>query len=659
MNNRLIFSHSWTRYVVAVLLVFFAAVSRIWPLHALGSTLAWLTFYPTVMVVAIYGGLYVGFLTIALSCFTVTSMWPLLVNEPFIKIPADYLGMSVFILTCSMIVGVAEALRRAYAREERYHTLFASMDEGFCVVEMIYDPNGKPVDYRFVEINPAFEKHTGLKQAQGKTICQMVPDHDAHWLEIYGKVAQTGEAIRFENPAIAMQRYYDVFAFRIDENGNKRVGIIFNDISERKQAEKLLRESEERYHSLFENMLDGFSYCKLLFDGDTARDFIYIDVNNAFEKLTGLKNVIGKKVTDVIPGIRESNPNIFEIYGRVALTGKPERFETYVGQLGIWLFLTVYSLEKEYFVAVFENISERKKSEKQLQLAASVYNNITEGVLTTQPDGTIDSVNPAFCHITGYSEAELIGSNPRILKSSRQDSIFYQVMWNSISHDGYWQGEIWNRRKDGTLYLARETITAIRNNQGQLQNYVAVQSDITELKKIEENIRHQAYHDQLTKLPNRVLFMDRLRHQIAYSHRQKSCMAVLFIDLDGFKAVNDSLGHEAGDDLLKQVAIRLKECVRESDTVARLGGDEFTAVISDITGVDDAAAVAQKMLEMMCKPFNLGVNEGTISASIGISLYPTNSDNAAKLLKGADEAMYVAKRSGKAKFAFVPMRESL
>jgi diguanylate cyclase (GGDEF)-like protein/PAS domain S-box-containing protein len=418
----------------------------------------------------------------------------------------------------------------------------------------------------------------------------------------------------------------------------------------RRDAEKTLRESEERYHSLFANMLDGFAYCKMLYEGEKPCDFIYVDVNNSFEKLTGLKSVTGKKVSEVIPGIQQSNPELLKTYGRVATSGIPERFETYVSPLGIWVNLTAYSLEKGYFVVVFENITERKKTERQLLLAANVYNNITEGIVTTLPDGTIISVNPAFCLITGYSETELIGANPRLLKSGRQDVDFYRVMWDSISQDGYWQGEMWNRRKDGSLYIAHETITAIRDNHGELQNYVGVQNDITEVKQIEENIRHQAYHDPLTKLPNRTLFMDRLRHQLAYSHRQQTCMAVLFIDLDGFKAINDNLGHQAGDDLLKEVAVRLRECVRESDTIARLGGDEFTAIISDIKGAEDAAPVAQKMLDMMCAPFQLGSTAGRISASIGIAHYPTDSDNAVEILKLADDAMYEAKRNGKANF---------
>ncbi len=289
----------------------------------------------------------------------------------------------------------------------------------------------------------------------------------------------------------------------------------------------------------------------------------------------------------------------------------------------------------------------RRESQRQLQLADNVFQNITEGVLVTQPDATIISVNPGFCLMTGYRTEELVGRNPRIIKSNRHDTDFYRAMWGHIGRDGSWHGEIWNRRKDGSLFLVSETITAIRDGQGQVQNYVAVLIDITEAKQAEEYIRHQAYHDHLTDLPNRSLFMDRLQHQLAYAHREKFPLAVLYIDLDGFKAVNDELGHRAGDDLLKEAAARLRGCIRESDTIARLGGDEFAVVLANLESAADAAQVTQKMLDRIAQPFQLGSHIRQISASIGIALHPSNGEDAMSLLNAADAAMYVAKRSGK------------
>jgi diguanylate cyclase (GGDEF)-like protein/PAS domain S-box-containing protein len=299
------------------------------------------------------------------------------------------------------------------------------------------------------------------------------------------------------------------------------------------------------------------------------------------------------------------------------------------------------------------NLMAKREADRELQLAATVYHNITEGILITDQDGVIVSVNPAFCAITGYLAEQLIGNNPRIIKSHRHDNDFYQTMWANIVQDGCWQGEVWNRHKNGRLFLVRETITAIRNNQGLLQNYVAVLVDITEEKQTAEFVRYQAYHDPLTGLPNRSLFMDRLRHQLAYANRQKTGLAVLFIDLDGFKAVNDELGHAMGDVLLKEVAVRLKGCIRESDTVARLGGDEFTAILANLSDTDDVIKVAKKILDQLAYPIQLVAElEGQVSASIGIALYPSCGNDAAVLLKTADEAMYQVKRDGRNGYMF-------
>jgi len=293
----------------------------------------------------------------------------------------------------------------------------------------------------------------------------------------------------------------------------------------------------------------------------------------------------------------------------------------------------------------------KQEADRQLQLAANVYQNITEGILITEPNGTIVSVNPGLCQMNGYTAEEQVGQNPRIMKSNQHPPEFYQGMWKNIAEKGSWQGEIWNRRKSGGTFISRETITAIRDPQGRLVNYVAVLVDITEAKLVEEMMRHQAHHDPLTGLPNRSLFMDRLRHGLAYAHRQRSIFAVLFIDLDGFKAINDELGHKVGDDLLQQAATRLAGCIRESDTLARLGGDEFTAILSNLDSLDDSARVAEKMLTKMAQPFLLGRQTRTLSASIGIALYPYDGDDAELLLKAADEAMYQVKKHGKAAYS--------
>ncbi|MCE0499231.1 MAG: PAS domain S-box protein [Methylacidiphilales bacterium] len=257
------------------------------------------------------------------------------------------------------------------------------------------------------------------------------------------------------------------------------------DITERKQAELALVRSESRHRLLFENMLEGYAYCRIIYEQGQARDFVYLEVNDAFGALTGLKNVVGKKASEVIPGIRESNPQLFEVYGRVALTGEPERYETFVQPLSIWFSISVYSHEKEHFTAVFENVTERKRVEAQLRLQSSALEAAANSIVITDSKGIVEWANAAFTTSTGYSVPEAIGKNPRLLKSGKQDEKFYQNLWKTISSGKVWHGEVINRRKDGTLYNEEMTITPIRNPAGEIEHFIAVKQDITERKKSE------------------------------------------------------------------------------------------------------------------------------------------------------------------------------
>ncbi|MCC8986308.1 MAG: EAL domain-containing protein, partial [Candidatus Contendobacter sp.] len=251
------------------------------------------------------------------------------------------------------------------ASEERYRQLFSTLISGFALHEMLYDAQGQPDDYRFLEVNPAFEQLTGLCAADliGKTVRQALPGIESFWIKTYGQVALTGESTHFEYYAQALNKYFEVVAYR-PKTG--QFACLFTDISDRKRTEAALRESENRYRSLFENMINGFAYCRMLFAEGQPQDFIYLKVNNAFEQLTGLSDVIGKRVTEVIPGIRESTPELFTIYGRVASTGVAERFEIYLQPLRIWLAVSAYSSQSGYFAAIFDNISERKQAEQHI-----------------------------------------------------------------------------------------------------------------------------------------------------------------------------------------------------------------------------------------------------------------------------------------------------
>jgi diguanylate cyclase (GGDEF)-like protein len=244
----------------------------------------------------------------------------------------------------------------------------------------------------------------------------------------------------------------------------------------------------------------------------------------------------------------------------------------------------------------------------------------------------------------------VIGKNPSVLSSGRHGASFYAELWAKLLQDGHWQGEIWNRRKSGEAYPELLTITAIRDIEGSLTNYAALFSDISELKENEERIRHLAYYDPLTRLPNRRLLEDRLHVALAHAHRNRLQMAVLFIDLDRFKRINDSLGHEIGDRLLVTIAERLCSSLREDDTVARIGGDEFLVVLSEIDGPDAAAQTAHRLIEALKRPVTVQTHELVVTTSIGISLYPDDSDSATELIKNADAAMYRAKATGRDSF---------
>jgi len=289
-------------------------------------------------------------------------------------------------------------------------------------------------------------------------------------------------------------------------------------------------------------------------------------------------------------------------------------------------------------------------SQRNLHLAEKVIESSLEGIMITDANSIIVSVNPAFTRLTGYSADEVVGKSPALLSSGRHDKTFYDAMWRCLRETGHWQGEVWNRRKSGEIYPELLTIAAITDRDGKLTHYAALFSDITELKESEERIRHLAYYDALTGLPNRRLLEDRLRVALAHAHRNRRQLALLFVDLDRFKRINDTLGHEVGDQLLVAIAQRLRDGVREDDTVARMGGDEFIVVLSDIENPEHAVQIARRLIDSLKTPVFVGGSELVVTTSIGISIYPDDSEDAALLLKNADIAMYRAKDTGRNSF---------
>jgi diguanylate cyclase (GGDEF)-like protein/PAS domain S-box-containing protein len=312
---------------------------------------------------------------------------------------------------------------------------------------------------------------------------------------------------------------------------------------------------------------------------------------------------------------------------------------------------------KEQFLSsvtdILAGFVRRKQHEESLRLSSAVIKSTRDAVMITDLDRRILSINPSFTEITGYTEAEALGQTPKLLYSHRHDDSFYRQMWTSIEEAGYWQGEIWNRRKNGELYPEWLTLSTVRDEKGEVVNYVGVFSDISQVKQVEEKLEHLAHYDALTDLPNRLLLQSRLKHAIEQARRDNRNLGVLFLDLDRFKHVNDSLGHPAGDELLQIVATRLRSRLREVDTLARVGGDEFLVLLESMADPNDAASVAQTLIALVKEPIYLkGGREVYVGASVGISIFPGDGNNAEQLIRNADTAMYQAKEGGRGAFHY-------
>ncbi|MGZ8159096.1 MAG: EAL domain-containing protein [Methylobacter sp.] len=333
---------------------------------------------------------------------------------------------------------------------------------------------------------------------------------------------------------------------------------------------------------------------------------------------------------------RQGSPVLVELSGRLVKSVTPQQIIHY-GEF--------------YLLVNIVDISARKQLEEELRLAAKVFENSDEGILITDHQGRIVKVNPAFTAVTGYDAEEVIGKSPTILKSHKHSPEFYRQMWNKINREGSWQGEIWNRRKNGDFYLECLSINAITDQFGRASHFIGIFSDITRRRHDEQQIEIMAHYDSLTDLPNRVLFNERLKHSIVRATRHKQWISVLFLDLDRFKNLNDTLGHFIGDLLLQGVAKRLKGCVRESDTVSRFGGDEFMIVLSDFEDEQSVtlhtAEIAQKILSELSKAFDLSGNKFMTTTSVGIAFFPKDGHSVAELMKNADTAMYHAKGQGR------------
>ncbi|MDA8390914.1 MAG: PAS domain S-box protein [Gammaproteobacteria bacterium] len=445
----------------------------------------------------------------------------------------------------------------------------------------------------------------------------------------------------------------------IVRNGRIDGGVVtFIDISARRAMEEAVRQSEERFRLLFESVAEG------VFGVDLRGNCTFI--NPAGLRLLGYDSatqLIGKPLHALVhhtlphgTPCREDQCPIYRAFH--------EDTDFYSDDERLWR-REGSSFDAEYrshpirrgatvvgTVTTFTDVSERKRAERQLRQAATVFNGTMEAIFVTDAKGNIVAVNQAYTDITGFTAAEVVGKNPRLQKSGRQGALFYRDLWRTLEQDGQWQGEIWNRRKNGEVYPAWENIGVVKDKQGRVTNYVAVLSDISRIKQAEEQLRQLAHHDPLTGLPNRLAFAATLEQALERAKRHTRKVALLFLDLDRFKRINDTLGHAAGDRLLQMVGARLKGCVRAEDSVARLGGDEFTVILDDITHPEDAAILAGKIIESIRKPMVIDNRDVVTSTSIGISIFPDDAGNAEDLAKTADAAMYQAKERGRHTYEF-------
>lgn len=309
-------------------------------------------------------------------------------------------------------------------------------------------------------------------------------------------------------------------------------------------------------------------------------------------------------------------------------------------------------------IGASRDITRQLEAESRQRLAASVFENAHEGIMITDPQGIILEVNHTFTELTGYGREEVLGQNPSLLKSGHQGPEFYADMWQSIQEEGYWRGEVWNRKKHGEVYAELLTISAVRDPAGTISHYVGIFSDITLMKENQARLERMAHFDALTQLPNRILLADRLHQARAVADRSGRLLAVCYADLDQFKPVNDEFGHAVGDQLLIDVAQRLKSCIRAGDTVARFGGDEFAILLTDLVDVAECDRAVSRIITHLAAPFRIAGRDITVSASIGVTLYPLDHDDPDTLLRHADQAMYTAKQAGRNRhYLFDPERD--
>ncbi|MDX2494909.1 MAG: EAL domain-containing protein [Desulfuromusa sp.] len=549
---------------------------------------------------------------------------------------------SVLELNRSLEEQVAVRTEELQTSERQWIDAFNALDS----VIFIHDREGK-----IIRANDAYLKLAGcsLEEASGQHYWNLFPRQDTPFAGCLEEIKGNGEHSCAQTIDVTIDEIiYRSQSFVINDPQEKYLYSLhlMDDITERQRYVDKLR----KYEQILSTDTDLIAF----FDQDhifLAANSVYADYFNVDpEKVVGThaKEIIGAeryqnylKYQDIV--FAEKKTFHFKIWAEYPKMGKRHvetTFTPYVEDDG----------RVSGFVSRTKDITEISEQETRLQLSAKVFESTSEGIMVTDQNGKVLVVNSAFRHITGYSEIEIIGKNPRILQSGRHDKSFYQTMWQELGETGQWRGEIWNKRKNGEIYSEFLVISSMKDDADETINYIAVFSDITPIKQAQEQLKYQAHHHPLTGLPNRLLLFARLEHSIQHVKREREHGAVMFLDLDNFKKVNDSLGHNAGDEVLKGVASRLRKHTRDVDTVSHFGGDEFVIVLQTIRTVHDATVRAQKILDSLQQPFVIDGYELYVSGSIGIAEFTGENEDIENLLKNADAAMYKAKESGKNRY---------
>ncbi|MFZ3053504.1 MAG: bacteriohemerythrin [Sulfuricurvum sp.] len=545
----------------------------------------------------------------------------------------------------------SELETKLYIREEYQRTIL----NNFPFLMWLKDAQG-----RYLVVNDAFVKACGQDSADelvGKNDFDIWPiDLAQLYCDDDDRVMQSGISKNIEEPVeIDGNRiWFETYKSPILLNGKVMGTVGFaRDITQRKLSESDLIESK----NLLSTIIDAMPI--RIFWKDLQSN--YLGCNSLFADDSGLSSaseLIGKN--DYQMGWSQQADLYRADDLKVMQNGKSKLFyeepQTTPEGNTIWLSTSKVPIKNHDgevigVIGAYEDITARKDAESKVRLAANVFAHSREGILITSDDGTIIDVNSAFSRITGYSLDEVVGKKPSLLKSGRQGDDFYRDLWTSLSKKGHWYGEVWNRRKNGEIYAELLTISTIFQKDGGVKNYVALFSDISKIKDHEKHLEHIAHYDALTGLANRVLLSDRLEQAMMQTSRRGGHLAVAYLDLDGFKVINDRYGHEAGDQLLMAISASMKLSLREGDTLARLGGDEFVAVLMDLEDFESSVPTLTRLLHAAKQPMVYGDAVLEVSASLGVTFYPQLDEiEADQLLRQADQAMYQAKQAGKNRF---------